>query len=378
MKSSLSKQLARWYTRSGNRIVFKNGMSLNQLALQMWEYLGGSQIDPSVISRVISGNRHFSLNQINAFCGVLGLTKADKAQLITARYNDLLTKYNLPVPEYSDTISTLNLAEKLLPKIQKIRESGNYGLSLDISSDLVNDLENIRYRDIPSKSIHAYELYYSRALFEKCAGFLDTQLATSLYSQTKNLLISLFRLAHDFHNEEIFGLASYLRGNVYYGLNDHRKSQLYHHQALLHLKGEDFRPYSLRSLAISSAYLGDQHTFSVTKSRITSQIQDSPVHLQAVYFEGLVKSYVYLNKPKEAQTYLSKNWETVNKLSSQQGPNWIFRIIQAARTNADANVALGLGSDDFVITKAQEGIRLASHYGFTKYTTLINQSLIKL
>lgn len=57
--SNLAKKLQQYYTKKGNRIIFSNGLTLNQLALEMWERLDYQGIDVSVLSRVIGGRRFF-------------------------------------------------------------------------------------------------------------------------------------------------------------------------------------------------------------------------------------------------------------------------------------------------------------------------------
>lgn len=67
MQKGVTGQLKNYYFRKGNRILFSNGMTLNQLALCMWEKLGYREIDSSVLSKVINGNRHFSPKQLEVF-----------------------------------------------------------------------------------------------------------------------------------------------------------------------------------------------------------------------------------------------------------------------------------------------------------------------
>lgn len=90
-KKGLAAQLQKYYTREGNRIMFSNGMTLNRLAWEMWERLGYRQIDPSVISRVLKGERLFSPKQLGIFCEILGIRKTSRQILL----NELLLDLNL-------------------------------------------------------------------------------------------------------------------------------------------------------------------------------------------------------------------------------------------------------------------------------------------
>ena len=69
--SHLSKALQKYYLQKGNRIIFQNKMTLNQLAITMWERLGFKEIDASVLSRVINGERLFTIKQLEVFCEIV-------------------------------------------------------------------------------------------------------------------------------------------------------------------------------------------------------------------------------------------------------------------------------------------------------------------
>jgi hypothetical protein len=44
MRQTIVSELGRYYVWAGSRIVFMNGMTLNQLALEMWDRLGGQGV----------------------------------------------------------------------------------------------------------------------------------------------------------------------------------------------------------------------------------------------------------------------------------------------------------------------------------------------
>jgi hypothetical protein len=77
----LTAELQKYYTREGNRLLFANGMTLNQLALEMWEKEGCRGVDASVVSRVISGERLFTYPQLLVFFKIMNLSKTEKIKL---------------------------------------------------------------------------------------------------------------------------------------------------------------------------------------------------------------------------------------------------------------------------------------------------------
>lgn len=73
--------LQNYYKTKGNKIVFKNKLTLNGLSVLMWEALEYKEIDSSVLSRVIHGQRLFTYKQLKVFCKAL--SRAEKPTTIS-------------------------------------------------------------------------------------------------------------------------------------------------------------------------------------------------------------------------------------------------------------------------------------------------------
>ncbi len=90
MGTYLARQLGRYYAKTGNKIIFRNGMSLTRLA---WEL----EIDPGFLSKVVNGKdrRLFSRPQRVAFGKVLGLTSGERRDLEYAFEKDYRLQHDL-------------------------------------------------------------------------------------------------------------------------------------------------------------------------------------------------------------------------------------------------------------------------------------------
>ena len=121
MRDSLSKALRKHYTRQGNRLVFSNGMTLNQLALEMWEKLGYREIDASVLSRVIKNQRKFTSKQIKVFAEILKLTSNEFRRLYTEYCCEVLSKADIKEDFINDIIYQTDGYEQILDKIEEAR-----------------------------------------------------------------------------------------------------------------------------------------------------------------------------------------------------------------------------------------------------------------
>ncbi len=118
----LSKALQKYYTRKGNRIIFANGMTLNQLAWEMWERLGYREIDPSVLSRVISGERRFTHTQLMVFSKILKLGKSETSILREILAKELISKFDFDREIFSYTNEDyIDLLREVVTKIGLIR-----------------------------------------------------------------------------------------------------------------------------------------------------------------------------------------------------------------------------------------------------------------
>jgi tetratricopeptide (TPR) repeat protein len=369
----LAKALEKYYSRDGKKIVFANGMTLNQLAWEMWEKLGFTQIDPSVISRVIRGQRQFTSTQLKTFCSLLNLGPQETNKLISDRLQDLYEKYGLDQldPQFGFN-SVVDYAQMVLPVVKKLRESGFQNLSYDLSSELIDHL--CEKRDF----ISLHPTLLSTVLFEKVAAVLDTQPARVLQTQTTQPLKILFQLGKESKNNEIIGLAYYLKGNVYYNLGNHSKSYLLHQQALKYLPRGFYRPFSLRSYSISSAELGLISESQKAQTQLLAELPEQPLDMKAVIYEGLVRTNTILKSYPQIYKYMDYNWDIVNQLEAQKGPNWVFRKIQLIRTQTDLALKIPLDHKNYIMKKAKQGLELADKYNFYKYTLLIKNSMSSL
>lgn len=88
--SDLSEALQKYYSREGKRVLFRNNCSLNQLAMAMWEQLGFHQIDSSVLSRVLKGERLFTTPQLKVFCKLLTLSRKEEEYLFACLQQDFV------------------------------------------------------------------------------------------------------------------------------------------------------------------------------------------------------------------------------------------------------------------------------------------------
>lgn len=85
-------------------------MNLSQLSLEMWEKLNYQGIDASVISRVLTGERLFTSEQLEIFCQINELPEKMKKILKKSLTLDLLGRFGLDVDRYDEFVDGQNLS----------------------------------------------------------------------------------------------------------------------------------------------------------------------------------------------------------------------------------------------------------------------------
>lgn len=77
----LATALRRYYVKKDRHIFFVGNISFQEIAMRMWQELGYTKIDPSVLSRVLSGKRVFTPQQLLILCNVLNLKHVEMEYL---------------------------------------------------------------------------------------------------------------------------------------------------------------------------------------------------------------------------------------------------------------------------------------------------------
>lgn len=96
----LAGALSKYVERRASSFVFRNGLSLNQFALVLWETSNDCGVDSSVLSKVLNGKRLFTAYQLHVFCQTLNLKRSEREYLFYCLFKDqsLKTGLKLHIP----------------------------------------------------------------------------------------------------------------------------------------------------------------------------------------------------------------------------------------------------------------------------------------
>lgn len=168
----LSQKIKSYYYKKGNRLIFTNGMTLNKLAMEMWEKLNESEIDSSVISRVIKGDRLFSFRQLSVFCTLLKIRQRERNTLFECLNRDILANKGVHLDRRFFNRFTKSVDTESFNKIQE-NNSSRIGLLYSRKSyyQLIND--GLRLRTLNNNQTANYSVNIPVCNFNKTVDTFD-------------------------------------------------------------------------------------------------------------------------------------------------------------------------------------------------------------
>jgi len=140
--TSISACLANTYRKQGNRLVFRNGMNLNELAWEMWERLGFKEIDPSVLSRVVNGKRCFTPKQLQIFAQILNLPSGESLDLQTEYCRETLIEIGVEEELVSSLLYQTDRLEEGINLVEEARAHDSLNLASLIATQVENQISS--------------------------------------------------------------------------------------------------------------------------------------------------------------------------------------------------------------------------------------------
>lgn len=239
--TALSDALADFYERKGGRIFFQNGMSLNQLALEMWERLGYQQIDPSVISRVLSGERLFTPQQLKIFVAIIGVPNYKRKLLYRQLLKDVASRFGEEIDEgqinpWRFSPKMINLLTSSTNLIEIIRLTGMPEVVQNLTDMMIELSEEIeKNNNLPKAKKYQISRTRGLLLYEKIHSLTDTCLGSELVTKISLPLQKLTTISNNLEDDDLKGRLNLLKTTAYGVLGSY--SQKYRK---FHLAGKIF------------------------------------------------------------------------------------------------------------------------------------------
>lgn len=383
--SNLSKALQKYYSREGKTVVFRNKQSLNQLALAMWKKLGFQQIDASVLSRVLKGERLFTAGQLTTFCQLLNLPNREQDYLFACLQQDYNSKLDLPleVAHISAGLSQEIISE-LTANAFHMFYQGSYS-ALDKKSELVQHLSSMLALSHTTTPV-IYEsvglnLYLKgRSLAN---GALPSQVIGSIYP----LYSQLIKLSRQINSQRLYGYAHILLCNGYYLAggysNAAAKHKSYSHSirhgkiALTYLAEDDHESlFALRCMASSASYINDQATTAHVVKRAKQVIPRQPKDnfINSLHLSMSLSRCLAITGA--ANPFATQ--ELASKYFRRSLANTGVYEVSGIKEEVDTLLLLRTQDTNYIQTKIKEGLNLAQQYNFRRQKKYFNKLLRSL
>jgi hypothetical protein len=376
--STLSEAIKRYYVREDRRIAFKDNRSLNQLALAMWEHLGNQQIDPSVLSRVLKGERLFTGPQLKAFCDLLSLPKNEEETLFACLRQDLSCSLE---PYLNTTRVSSSLARQVIHELTTdafvMFYNGEYD-ALNKKYELVKELANALTDDNQTDDALGLNLYLKGRI-----GIIDIQPSLSL-PYIRPIVKQLLKMSKNNHSQLLFGYAHALLSDAYYvagGYSDSSKKYKFYRTSIRHAKmASDSLPSTdreclsaLRSMAAGASYMHDPDAALYVLGKVRRIVPLQPennyasvLHLCATLSKALAASHIRdpFSIQKLAERYFTHDLTHTG-------------IYEVSTIREDVEALLLLKSRDraHLEQKLKQGIELATKHNFPHHRQHLSKLL---
>lgn len=385
----LSKQLKKYFVRKGNRIVFKDNLSLNQLAILMWEELNYQGIDASVLSRVIKGERIFTTAQLEVFSNLLGLNIKERENLEYSMFFDNISRYRIHLP-FSLQVSydILDLFDSLLSRVIDYRLQGkneDQGNVAEIIQVYIEKLLPIVKSDVLRKKMLDQLV---TALYLKGHALNGVGLPKMIVNESINNVNRLFEIARETKNERYGAYGNILLAGAYYVAGNYsyspRAKSMYLHsiihakQAYQALPDKDHEKlFALRNLVACSIYLRDRQEFINIKKIALNKLSLIP---PATHFLNGINLYNLVAKGT-AIFHIGDPWrikETVfNHFRITFNERHIHEVSEI-RSDLETFLALKTKDEAFLKIKVKKALRIAEEEHYPRHYISIRNIVKKL
>ena len=380
MGTNLSRELRKYYTRKGNRILFSNKMTLNQLAWEVWERLGCEEVDPSVLSRVLGGSRILSPKQLRCFCQILNINGFKRSVLFQSLYEDVLLRTGMSSKFLcSRDEIVIKLIEENYIKIQDAQEKGLPLLVIDWSQLLVDKIDEL----LP----YVYTIENQKRLLGLEGRLLVIIDQCKIVSdEPDKVLFTIDKSARKLReigsylgNKDFIGTSYLNLGNSYYDCEDYQKALEFFSKASALMSitfGNNISETPFRALALSSAYLKKKKEYQYAKKVLINNLGRYPIDIKGYIMEALGRCEAMFGNRKESERLLSQSEDLLKEIKVQKLKYESLREVQLTRSLIEANLLLGSKvSSNYLNKLGDVGINIAEGHGYMFYGNKIKELL---
>jgi len=332
----------------------------------MWEKLGFRGIDPSVISRVLKGERLFTTRQLEVLIETLKISKPGQDSLRDALHEEIEKRYGLSIRDYYSQKYFMELVEDNILKIRSANEIGYPKLAEEWSSqiyDVINQKINISNNDKES-------LFHQKGLLllEILQIYFRRQKREYLNSETFKLAQELITIAEILKDKSLLGGAYFNIGNAMYVDGNLSRAREYLNKSnngQLPLRENCQR---LRSQALCEAFLGHKTEYLRMRKEINLLIDKVPPKISLQLSEGIARGDAKYKFQKEAYKALSQV-----KYQLDLDHDYLSELTYL-RAEIELGIAFNQGRS-YLSKISNKTLDLAENFGHVRYQQMMTKYL---
>ena len=193
----LAGALSKYVERRASSFVFRNGLSLNQFALVLWETSSTCGVDSSVLSKVLNGKRLFTAYQLHVFCQALNLKRSEREYLFHCLFKDqsLRGGLKLHIP-FTLCAFTHQFIEGLMYESDVLFQAGKWKDLYDISGVIepyLHEYASVMYVHNPEDKLISM---YQKVLYLRTKSMCSVQNQDAVMRETRMLARKLRRYSN--------------------------------------------------------------------------------------------------------------------------------------------------------------------------------------
>jgi len=374
--SALANKLVRYYCKKKNRLIFSNGMNLSNLAISMWEQLGYREIDASVLSRVLDGERLFSFKQLKVFCEILKIPQHEVNSLVDSLYSELSFKFGFEEIFYVHEAKHLtNLVTDNLDKISLMKEKGYPTVAINWIDDISEKIQLglTQSHDLVTRKV--LNGLFAKLLIQKIFCIYESDKQPGSVERVFHIAHKLDEINTELKDPSIFAFSMFSKGGAYYVKKSYKLAIPYLQHSIALPLSDSIKIQAFRQLSICYAIVGDANkSEEINKILVKDWIKDSK-DMTFQIFEGIARSYSEMLDEYNALSTLEKANEILGQIESQGKEYKELRKIQLTRTKLEVykkNRHIKINTN-YVEKISKEGMQLAINHGYSRHLDSIRK-----
>lgn len=301
----LASELQKFYRKTKNKLIFTNGMSLNQLSLEMWTELGYHGMDSSLLSRTLNGERLFTIEQLNTFCRILRLNETEKYSLKNGLGKDLLFKHIgavVTISEYDELVADEATKSTILLKIKKLRNTGDIQEAIHMASFFEQILS------MTPRIQNANLSLFAKILNEKVRCLIFVEKPSTILTKVWSDAGMALRSGYQVHDSDIISMAHGNIGGSLYVAQRLSESAGYLEQSFSKVDRATKVEY-VRTLLNDYAFLKDVAHFRETYKKAEKILKEKEKynrsHIASIH-EAVSRSLALMGDVRAAKNFLEQ------------------------------------------------------------------------